>query len=93
MKACHPAGMPLSFPLEHFRQTPVRQRALSLCFYATPDAKPVPIFAGVALGKAVLQEDLDARLLHYNAERPHLGYSNMGGRPWKTVSKPISQEA
>ena len=40
-----------------------------------------------------LQDDLDAWLVHYNTERPHLGYRNMGRRPWETVSKFISQEA
>lgn len=28
-----------------------------------------------------LQVDLDAWLVHYNTERPHLGYRNMGRRP------------
>jgi transposase InsO family protein len=32
-----------------------------------------------------LQIDLDARLYHYNHERPHLGYRNQGRRPWETV--------
>ena len=41
----------------------------------------------------VLQADLDAWLVHYNTERPHLGYRNMGRRPWDTVSKFVSQEA
>lgn len=40
-----------------------------------------------------LQEDLDAWLIHYNTERLHPGYRNMGRRPWETVSKFISQEA
>ena len=40
-----------------------------------------------------LQDDLDAWLVHYNTERPHLGYRNMGRRPWDTVSKFVSQEA
>ena len=30
-----------------------------------------------------LQADLDAWLVHYNTERPHLGYRNMGRRPSK----------
>jgi transposase InsO family protein len=32
-----------------------------------------------------LQAELDAWLLHYNRERPHLGYRNQGRRPWDTV--------
>ncbi len=28
-----------------------------------------------------LKADLDAWLVHYNTERPHLGYRNMGRRP------------
>ena len=40
-----------------------------------------------------MQDNLDAWLVHYNTERPHLGYRNMGRRPWETVSKFISQEA
>ncbi|CAI9404821.1 IS481 family transposase ISRhsp3 [Pleomorphomonas sp. T1.2MG-36] len=40
-----------------------------------------------------LQEDLDAWLVHYNTERPHLGYRNMGRRSWETVSKFINQES
>ena len=33
-----------------------------------------------------LQEDLDQWLKHYNTERPHRGYRNMGKRPFETVS-------
>ncbi len=32
-----------------------------------------------------LQADLDQWLLHYNTERPHQGYRNMGKRPIDTV--------
>jgi transposase InsO family protein len=32
-----------------------------------------------------LQEDLDSWLRHYNYERPHQGYRNMGKRPFDTV--------
>jgi transposase InsO family protein len=39
-----------------------------------------------------LQSDLDAWLLHYNTERPHLGYRNMGRRPIETVMSFVSQE-
>jgi len=39
-----------------------------------------------------LQADLDAWLIHYNTERPHLGYRNMGRRPIETVMKFVSQE-
>lgn len=39
-----------------------------------------------------LQVDLDAWLVHYNTERPHLGYRNMGRRPIETVMSFISQE-
>lgn len=40
-----------------------------------------------------LQADLDAWLVHYNTERPHLGYRNMGRRPAETVTSFVSQEA
>ncbi|MBJ3776704.1 IS481 family transposase [Acuticoccus mangrovi] len=33
-----------------------------------------------------LQADLDAWLVHYNTERPHLGYRNQGRRPIDTVN-------
>ena len=32
-----------------------------------------------------LQDDLDAWLVHYNTERPHQGYRNMGRRPFDTI--------
>lgn len=32
-----------------------------------------------------LQADLDAWLVHYNTERPHHGYRNMGKRPIETI--------
>lgn len=34
-----------------------------------------------------LQEDLDTWLNHYNYERPHRGYRNMGRRPYETFNK------
>ncbi len=34
----------------------------------------------------VLQADLDTWLAHYNTERPHRGYRNMGRRPIDTVN-------
>lgn len=34
-----------------------------------------------------LQEDMDNWLLHYNTERPHLGYRNMGKRPIDTINE------
>jgi transposase InsO family protein len=33
-----------------------------------------------------LQEDLDKWLVHYNTERPHQGYRNMGRRPMDTIN-------
>lgn len=33
-----------------------------------------------------LQEDLDAWLFHYNTERPHQGYRNLGRRPIDTIT-------
>ena len=39
-----------------------------------------------------LQADLDAWLVFYNTERPHLGYRNMGRRPIETVMSFVSQE-
>ncbi len=38
-----------------------------------------------------LQADLDAWLIHYNHERPHLGYRNQGRRPWETVEQFVRQ--
>lgn len=43
-----------------------------------------------------LQRDLDAWLLHYNTERPHHGYRNLGKRPIETVNaylQTVRQEA
>jgi transposase InsO family protein len=34
-----------------------------------------------------LQEDFDTWLLHYNTERPHRGYRNMGKRPVDTLNQ------
>jgi transposase InsO family protein len=39
-----------------------------------------------------LQADLDAWLVHYNTERPHLGYRNQGRRPIETINRFVSQE-
>ena len=41
-----------------------------------------------------LQEDLDAWLVHYNTERPHRGYRNMGRRPIETfeAGKQVREE-
>jgi Integrase core domain len=36
---------------------------------------------------AALQVDLDKWLVHYNTERPHQGYRNMGRRPIDTVNQ------
>jgi hypothetical protein len=54
--------------------------ALRETFYATTDD---------------LQADLDRWLIHYNTERPHLGYRNLGRRPLDTVTAylNVSQEA
>lgn len=38
-----------------------------------------------------LQADLDAWLVHYNTERPHQGYRNMGRRPIDTVNLYLEQ--
>ena len=49
-------------------------------------------FIGVAFMKKIytsieeLQEKLDSWLYHYNYERPHRGYINMGKRPFETVT-------
>ena len=40
-----------------------------------------------------LQADLDRWLVHYNTERPHLGYRNQGRRPIETINLFVSQEA
>jgi len=39
-----------------------------------------------------LQQDLDTWLVHYNTERPHLGYRNQGRRPIETINLFVSQE-
>ncbi len=36
---------------------------------------------------------LDAWLVHYNRERPHLGDRNQGRRPWETVELFVSQSS
>ena len=40
-----------------------------------------------------LQEDFDVWLKHYNTERSHQGYRNMGKRPFDTVREFIGQES
>jgi transposase InsO family protein len=42
-----------------------------------------------------LQTDLDRWLIHYNTERPHLGYRNLGKRPIDTINAylNVTQEA
>ncbi len=37
-----------------------------------------------------LQDALDAWLIHYNCERPHRGYRNLGRRPLDRVTQYIS---
>lgn len=37
-----------------------------------------------------LQADVDKWLHHYNYERPHLGYRNMGNRPFETINEYLS---
>jgi transposase InsO family protein len=37
-----------------------------------------------------LQEALDTWLIHYNRERPHRGYRNLGRRPLDTVTQYLS---
>ena len=39
-----------------------------------------------------LRADLDAWLVHYNTERSHLGYRNMGRRPTETVMNFLRHE-
>lgn len=45
----------------------------------------------------LLQKDMDLWLVHYNTERPHQGYRNMGRRPIDTInlylSKTVKKEA
>lgn len=58
-------------------------------------------FFGVTLRETLydsveaLQLALDAWLIHYNTERPHLGYRNQGRRPLDTIllfTQPVSHE-
>lgn len=37
--------------------------------------------------EALQQADFDVWLVHYNTERPHLGYRNQGRTPWQTVQQ------
>jgi transposase InsO family protein len=37
-----------------------------------------------------LQKDLDTWLVHYNSERPHQGYRNMGRRPLDTIKEYVA---
>lgn len=39
-----------------------------------------------------LQADLDTWLVHYDTERPHLGYRNQGRRPIETINQSVNQE-
>ncbi|WP_337184851.1 hypothetical protein [Shinella sp.] len=55
--------------LEHFRFSSNRENALSLCFYAIPDAKPLRTFAGIALVRPAAIDD--AELRHRLAEAWH----------------------
>lgn len=70
--------------VERFHRTVLDEffrSAFRTTFYQTVDA---------------LQRDLDAWLLHYNTERPHHGYRNLGKRPIETVNaylKSVRQEA
>lgn len=41
----------------------------------------------------ILQDDLDDWLIHYNTERPHLGYRKLGNRPIATINLFISYES
>ncbi|MGE5552970.1 MAG: integrase core domain-containing protein, partial [Betaproteobacteria bacterium] len=40
-----------------------------------------------------LQADLDQWLVHYNTERPHRGYRNMGKRPLERISEYLEKLA
>lgn len=42
---------------------------------------------------ADLQQDLDGWLVHYNTERPHQGYRNLGKRPIDTVNAYLKERA
>jgi len=39
-----------------------------------------------------LQEDLDSWMEYYNKERPHLGYRNLGRRPYDTVMQFVNND-
>ena len=61
--------------VERFNKTALDEffrTALRNKFYASPEE---------------LQKDLDTWLIHYNNERPHRGYRNMGKRPIDTINK------
>ncbi len=52
-----------------------------------------PPFVKIAGCVLYRRADLDAWLIHYNTERPHLGYRNQGRRPIETINLFVSQEA
>ena len=61
--------------VERFQRTVLEEffvETLRTTFYETVDA---------------LQSDLDAWLKHYNTERPHQGYRNLGRRPSETIQQ------
>ena len=60
--------------VERFRRT-VLDEFFRTAFYASAEA---------------LQADLDAWLVHYNTERPHLGYRNHGKRPLDTITEHLA---
>ena len=70
--------------VERFHRT-VREEFLAVAFRQT-------LYESVE----ALQADLDTWLVHYNTERPHQGYRNMGRRPIETVDsflQPVREEA
>jgi len=40
-----------------------------------------------------LQADLDGWLVHYNRERPHQGYRNLGRRPIDTIEEYLARQS
>lgn len=88
----HPFELYLSLcDIEH-RRTQVRrpqtngfaerfQRTVGEEFFATATRRK--LYTSVAM----LQADLDAWLVHYNRERPHQGYRNLGRRPYETITQ------
>ncbi len=58
----------------------------------TPSAQELGVYPVVSITKSSPRAGLNAWLVPYNTERPHLGYRNIGRRPLETLVSFVSQE-